>query len=220
MQLILKAQPQTVHELSWDDGTSEDGWNAGSGDYSAVKFTANGSEDLVRFKWWQTEDAGAFYVKIFADDGGLPGDELYSTVAAGGLVYGWNEKDLSTTGISVDGDFWVGVKEFSSTSPFGLDTSSDAGVSYTRQGSTGDWTPIAGNLMLRIFLDMGEMPECNLGDVNADGVINVLDIVSVVSFIMVTDTPTDSEACASDMNGDGVINVLDIVAIVGVIMGG
>jgi hypothetical protein len=213
-------QPQTVHELSHDDGSAEEGFNAGSGDFSAVKYTANGSEDLVRFKWYQTEDAGAFYLKIFADADGMPGDEIYSTVVAGGLVMGWNEKDLSTTGLSVEGDFWIGTKEFSSTSPYGLDTSSDAGVSYTRQGSNGNWTPIAGNLMLRIFLDMGEMPECNLGDVNADGVINVLDIVSVVSFIMVTDTPTDSEACASDMNGDGVINVLDIVAIVGVIMGG
>ena len=38
----------------------------------------------------------AFYsVKIFDDNNGSPGSEIYSRVVAGGLVAGWNEKDLS-----------------------------------------------------------------------------------------------------------------------------
>ena len=54
--------------------------------------------------------------------------------AAGGLVEGWNEKDLSNNGVSASGDFWVGTKEFSSTIGVGLDTDSDAGVCSRKTG--------------------------------------------------------------------------------------
>ena len=91
----------------------------------------------------------------------------------------------------VSGDFWIGAKEFSSTSPFGLDTDSDMGVSYSRVGSAGDWTPVAGNLMMRVYLDCGTNcddgggePNCTAGDINADGIINVLDIVAMVNIIV------------------------------------
>ena len=144
---------------------------------------------------------------------------------AGGLVDGWNTYDLSSEGLVVEGDFWVGTKEFSSTSPFGLDTDSGiSGDSYSRTGSAGEWVAVGGNLMIRVFLDCGENcdsePECSPLDVNNDGMVNVLDIVSVVNFVMGVSTPTDQETCAADSNGDGLINVLDIVAMVNYIVGG
>ena len=219
-------QAQTVHEESYDDGTAESGFNAGSGNFTAVKYSAiSEGEDVVRFKWYQQGDGGAFYLKMYEDVNGMPGSETYSTVIAGGLVDGWNIRDLSSEGLSVSGPFWVGAKEFSSTSPFGLDTDSDAGSSYSRIGSTGNWESVEGNLMMRIFLDCGENceegggDECTAGDTNSDGIINVLDIVATVNFVMGA-TPTDDQACAADYNGDGIINVLDIVAIVGIITGG
>ena len=79
--------------------------------------------------------------------------------------------------------------------------------------------------MVRVFLDCGvncedgSEPSCTAGDVNADGTINVLDIVSTVAFVMNTQSPSDDQECAADFNGDGIINVLDIVSIVGVITG-
>ena len=51
------------------------------------------------------------------------------------------------------GDFWIGVKEFSSSKPFGLDNTSNVGHSYKRIGSDGDWTQVEGNLMYRVYLD-------------------------------------------------------------------
>ena len=57
-----------------------------------------------------------------------------------------------------------------------------------------------------------------LGDVNSDGEINVLDIVSMVNFALGSDYPNDIEFWASDINGDGSINVLDIVSIVNIIL--
>jgi hypothetical protein len=77
--------------------------------------------------------------------------------------------------------------------------------------------------MIRVFLDCGtncsEEPSCTAGDLNADGVINVLDIVSTVNFVLGVNTPSDDELCAADMNGDGIINVLDIVSIVNIVLG-
>ena len=60
--------------------------------------------------------------------------------------------------------------------------------------------------------------DCDVdGDVNGDDILNVLDVVQIVSAI--TSSTTDDLNCA-DMNGDDLINVLDIVQVVGIITGG
>jgi len=224
---MTSATPQsnTVHEESYDDGTNESSFNAGSANYSAVRFSANDAgEDIVRFKWFQTEDGGAFYLRVWEDENGIPGTQLYSGIVASGLLTGWNEKDLSDQGLVVSGDFWIGVKEFSSTSPFGLDTNSDAGQSFYSEDNWSTANAISGNLMFHVFLDEGDGggQDCypaDFGDVNADGNVNVLDIVTMVNFIMGNDDPTAYEGCAGDVNEDGSMNVLDIVTIVNMIMG-
>tara|TARA_B100000809_G_scaffold104091_1_gene102655 strand:- start:418 stop:1176 length:759 start_codon:yes stop_codon:yes gene_type:complete len=58
-----------------------------------------------------------------------------------------------------------------------------------------------------------------LGDLNEDGVINVLDVVLEVNIILGTITPTDLQLQAGDLNGDGELNVLDVVLIVNLILG-
>ena len=57
-----------------------------------------------------------------------------------------------------------------------------------------------------------------MGDLNEDGVINVLDIVIEVNIILGIFIPTDSQLQAGDLNGDGGINVLDVVLIVNLIL--
>jgi len=219
-EVEVTPQPQTVYESANDDGTFESEFQIGSGDYALTQLTAQGNDDVLRFKWYQTVDAGAFYVKIFEDNNGSPGSEVYSKVVAGGLVAGWNEKDLSEDGETVSGTFWVGMKAFSSTPPIGVD---DSGTGSSVSGDGTTWEPVSGHLAMRLILDEGDGGgggDCSVGDANADGTINVLDIVTIVNFIMGADTPTDTESCASDANDDGSINVLDIVSIVNIIMGG
>jgi hypothetical protein len=58
-----------------------------------------------------------------------------------------------------------------------------------------------------------------LGDLNQDGVINVLDVVTEVNIILGTITPTELQLQAGDLNSDGGINVLDVVLIVNLILG-
>jgi len=222
----LTPQAQTVHEEAQDNGNADSEYSVGSGGFTAVRYTAQSEgENVVRYKWYQTGNGGAFYIKIFEDINGMPGNEIHSGVVAGNfIVEGWNTYDLSDEAIAVSGDFWVGMKAFSSTLPFGLDSSSSG--SSMAKVSGGAWSTIdAGNLMIRVFLDCGtncsdDPGSCTAGDVSGDGVINVLDIVATVNFVLGSDTPTDDEACASDMNGDGIVNVLDIVAIVNIVLGG
>jgi len=64
-------------------------------------------------------------------------------------------------------------------------------------------------------------PDCAAGDSNADGTLNVLDIVASVNYIVSGGENANDDfsyECA-DFDGDGVLNVLDIVASVNVIVG-
>ena len=54
-----------------------------------------------------------------------------------------------------------------------------------------------------------------LGDINEDQLINILDVILLVSVIL------DGEYIQSgDLNSDGSVDVLDIVSIVNIILGG
>ncbi len=57
-----------------------------------------------------------------------------------------------------------------------------------------------------------------LGDINNDSMINVQDIVLLVSFVLQIEFPTDTEFLAADYNGDGILNILDVVSIVDLIL--
>ncbi len=52
------------------------------------------------------------------------------------------------------------------------------------------------------------------GDVNSDDILNVLDVVMIVNFILGEDNPSNSEFNASDYNSDGMLNVQDLVLII------
>jgi len=59
------------------------------------------------------------------------------------------------------------------------------------------------------------------GDANADGTVNVLDVVSIVNYILAGgDGLDDCGAAAADFNEDGTVNVLDVVGIVNLILAG
>ena len=57
-----------------------------------------------------------------------------------------------------------------------------------------------------------------LGDINQDSVIDVLDVVTLVNFILLINSPTDDQAFWLDMNQDNLLNVQDIVLIVNIIL--
>ncbi len=72
-------------------------------------------------------------------------------------------------------------------------------------------------VILPVSLTVGEAGL--LGDVNQDGTINVLDVVSAVNFVTGQVEPTSYEFWASDLNTDSLLNVLDIVQMVNLVIG-
>lgn len=67
--------------------------------------------------------------------------------------------------------------------------------------------------------DLPALPEDDFlcGDVNEDGVVNVLDIISMVNYIL-GGTVDPFNLDAADINADDAINVLDIIGIVNIIL--
>ena len=57
-----------------------------------------------------------------------------------------------------------------------------------------------------------------LGDVNQDDVVNGLDVVINVNFILDILQPTAYQQYAGDLNDDDVINILDVVLIVNIVL--
>ncbi len=54
--------------------------------------------------------------------------------------------------------------------------------------------------------------------VNFDGVINILDVVTIVNYIVGNLVPDEYQALAADYNGDGTLDVLDVVLILHLVL--
>ena len=57
-----------------------------------------------------------------------------------------------------------------------------------------------------------------LGDLNFDEIINILDVVILVNFILDNNEPNNNEFLASDINGDNQLNVLDVIQLINLIL--
>ena len=56
------------------------------------------------------------------------------------------------------------------------------------------------------------------GDVNDDNVLNILDVVMLVNFILGVNEPDTTEFEVSDMNNDSNLNVQDIIFLINIIL--
>jgi hypothetical protein len=75
-----------------------------------------------------------------------------------------------------------------------------------------------GSATFPVSLAVGEGNEIMAGDVNFDSVLNVLDVVILVNFILEVNAPDSDQFAAGDINSDGTLNVLDIVNLVNLIL--
>lgn len=58
-----------------------------------------------------------------------------------------------------------------------------------------------------------------IGDVNEDGTVNILDVVFVVNIVLGIHTPTPGQEWAADTNEDGTVNIIDAITLVNMILG-
>ena len=88
----------------------------------------------------------------------------------------------------------------------------DAGIADLNSDGIDDITDFMGTAP-----DMGafELYPTLTGDINADGEVNVVDVILVVNMILEELIIQDS----ADINQDGLINVVDIIQLVQIILG-
>ena len=63
------------------------------------------------------------------------------------------------------------------------------------------------------FLGVGQ-----LGDINLDSIIDILDVVFLLNFILEYEIPNQDQIWLSDINEDLFLNILDIIALVSIIL--
>ena len=66
---------------------------------------------------------------------------------------------------------------------------------------------------------IGQLAIADLGDINIDGLIDVLDIVLLVNYILELQEFDEVQLLLSDLNNDQLINILDIVLLANFILG-
>lgn len=87
----------------------------------------------------------------------------------------------------------------------------DGNIQYHQNISSG-----ISNSVYNLIEDLiNEIEDSILGDVNQDGIVNIVDIVQTVNMVLGT-LPSDDLA---DINNDGQINIVDIVNLVNMILG-
>ncbi len=150
----------------------------------------------------------------FSQNGGIIVDYEYADFF---LSNSWDEVIIShPSGIVLDEVAYdngttfpdVGGISMALNSPLNDNSLGENWIVSTHQLSSGDYgTPGASNTTE----GCGGAGD---GDVNADGLVNILDLVLIIQFILDENEFTQPQLCSADRNYDSIINILDIVQIV------
>ena len=78
---------------------------------------------------------------------------------------------------------------------------------------------IQGEPNRKIYKDFIYKPGLQSGDVTGDQVLNILDVVYLVQYILDLTDLNDLQLLAADINEDGIVNVLDVINLVHILLG-
>jgi len=71
------------------------------------------------------------------------------------------------------------------------------------------------NNLPQLAPDGNYCPQNSTGDINEDGIVNILDVINIINMIFDTNLINEN----ADINEDGIINVLDVIGVVNIILG-
>lgn len=158
--------PSTYADISYNDGTSEQGYNVGATKMMAVKYTHNYSSTVKYVKVFvQTVGTAPMILRVFDNDGtdGLPGTQLIQfTYPATSIVAGWNYIPIPAGNniVVADGHFYIAIMEYTNASAIGMDTS-DTGNSFKK--ITTAWEAVTeGEVMIQAIVENGVGSDDNL----------------------------------------------------------
>ena len=61
--------------------------------------------------------------------------------------------------------------------------------------------------------------DCIPGDVTGDQIINLLDVINILMFVLGYNTPGTEDLCAADVDHDGMITITDVLRLVDIVLG-
>jgi hypothetical protein len=174
-----------------------DWYCSGSPGSGTLSLYEDGSADLDGYTGSWMADGG----ELALGDGLCPGATLDADLAFMfdnyATVYIWDQEG----GFTSNGDGWHDDQGYN-----GENIDGATSITWVSGDGWGDTDPCDGQ---------------GAGDANNDGTVNVLDVVSIVNYILAGgDGLDDCDAAAADYNGDGTVNVLDVVGIVNLILSG
>ena len=76
----------------------------------------------------------------------------------------------------------------------------------------------ATEVTLRSVINLLDDSTYILGDVNQDEIIDILDLVMIVNYVLGTQDFENIQTYAADINEDGIINIQDIITIINIIL--
>ena len=202
-------------------------WDGTSGQSVSDRIHISGNMVLEALKIYAVADTEPAMARVLlqADNGGIPGEEIYSwDVDVSAETHGNNYFLIITTDLCIyldaGNDYWLTLHAADTASQITWLYSNNATFNYTTSTDQGtNWEPIiTGNCgALSVWAEYIYEPEVDemIGDINADGDVNILDVVLLANAVL-----TGNYLSEGDINGDGMNNVLDIVGMVNIILDG
>jgi len=83
---------------------------------------------------------------------------------------------------------------------------------------TGEWLDPIDSLQTRFDAWFENQIVAELGDINADDIIDILDVVSMVNIILGQMVPSVEQQYLGDINQDSIINIQDIILVINIIL--
>ena len=202
-------------------------WDGTSGQSVSDRIYINSNMVLEALKIYATQvtEPAMATVILQADTNNSPGEEIYSwEVDVSAETHGNNYFLIITTDLCIYLDegnyYWLTLHAADTESQITWIYSNNATFNYTTSTDQGtNWEPvITGNCgALSVWAEYIYEPEVDemIGDINADGDVNILDVVLLANAVL-----TGNYLSEGDINGDGMNNVLDIVGMVNIILDG
>ena len=196
------------NNLNWITGQNSLPWeivsnNSAEGNYSAKAGSIISNQETELSITIDVLDDGniSFYKKISCEDTGQITGNYYDYLS------------FEIDGIELDK--WAGYTDWSLSSFPVFAGNRTFTWKYIKDGGvdSGEDT---------VWIDYIIFPSTNgnilLGDLNFDEIINILDVVILVNFILDNNEPNNNEFLASDLNGDNQLNVLDVIQLINIIL--
>ena len=202
-------------------------WDGTSGQSVSDRIYINSNMVLEALKIYATQvtEPAMATVILQADNNNSPGEEIYSwEVDVSAETHGNNYFLIITTDLCIYLDegnyYWLTLHAADTESQITWLYSNNATFTYTTSSDQGtSWEPVTtGNCgALSVWAEYIYEPEVDemIGDINADGDVNILDVVLLANAVL-----TGNYLSEGDINGDGMNNVLDIVGMVNIILDG